>query len=134
MSFAAAESIIEYFSESEMKPRDFDLIVTGDLGKVGSDILRAILDERLPSASSRHVDCGNLLYNKSRQDVHAGASGCGTSASVLASYILPRLEEGELANVLFLSTGALMSPSSLLQGNTIKGIAPVIRLHSTNAR
>ena len=133
MSFAAAESIIEYFSESEMKPRDFDLIVTGDLGKVGSDILRAILDERLPSASSRHVDCGNLLYNKSRQDVHAGASGCGTSASVLATYILPRLEEGELTNVLFLSTGALMSPSSLLQGNTIKGIAPVIRLHSTNA-
>lgn len=130
MSFAAAQSIIEYFKESDMKTRDFDLIVTGDLGKVGSDILRAILDERLPSASSRHLDCGTLLYDPKRQDVHAGASGCGTSASVLSSYLLPRLEEGELRDVLFLSTGALMSPSSVLQGNTIKGIAPVIHLHS----
>lgn len=133
MSFAAAESIIEYFEHSELKPRDFDYIVTGDLGKVGTKILKAILDERLPTASTKHLDCGNLLYDPSRQDVHSGASGCGTSASVLASFILPRLEEGELRDVLFLSTGALMSPSSVLQGNTIKGIAPVIHLHSNEA-
>ena len=130
MSFAAAESIIEYFKESDEEPRDFDFIVTGDLGKVGSDILRSILDEKLPSASSRHLDCGNLLYDRKRQDVHSGASGCGTSASVLASYLLPKLEKGDISNVLFLSTGALMSPSSILQGNTIKGIAPVIHLKS----
>lgn len=130
MSFAAAQSLIEYFAESDMKPRDFDYIVTGDLGKVGSDILKAILEERLPGAATKHIDCGNLLYDKGKQDVHAGASGCGTSASVLASYFLPRLEEGELRDVLFLSTGALMSPSSILQGNTIKGIAPIIHLHS----
>ena len=130
MSFAAAQSLIEYFTESDMKPRDFDYIVTGDLGKVGSDILKAILEERLPGASTKHIDCGNLLYDKRKQDVHAGASGCGTSASVLASYFLPRLEEGEIRDVLFLSTGALMSPSSILQGNTIKGIAPIIHLHS----
>ncbi len=132
MSFAAAHSLIEYFSHSDMKPRDFDFIVTGDLGKVGSDILRAILEERLPSAATKHLDCGNLLYDKKKQDVHAGASGCGTSASVLASYFLPRLEEGEISDVLFLSTGALMSPSSVLQGNTIKGIAPIIHLHSNS--
>ena len=131
MSFAAAESIIEYFKESDMKPRDFDFIVTGDLGKVGTDILRAILDERIPSASSRHLDCGNLLYDKKHQDVHSGASGCGTSASVLSTYFLPRLEDGTVNDVLFLSTGALMSPSSVLQGHTIKGIAPVIHLRST---
>ena len=130
MSFAAAQSLIEYFAESDMKPRDFDYIVTGDLGKIGSDILKAILEERLPGAATKHIDCGNLLYDKGKQDVHAGASGCGTSASVLASYFLPRLEEGELRDVLFLSTGALMSPSSILQGNTIKGIAPIIHLHS----
>ena len=105
-------------------------IVTGDLGKVGSKILRAILDERLPSASSRHLDCGTLLYDMKRQDAHSGASGCGTSAAVLSTYFLPRLEEGDIKDVLFLSTGALMSPSSILQGNTIKGIAPVIHLHS----
>lgn len=131
MSFAAAHSIIEYFAQSDLKPRDFDFIVTGDLGKVGSDILREILDERLPSAATRHVDCGTLLYDLKKQDAHSGASGCGTSASVLSSYFLPRLEEGELENVLFLSTGALMSPSSILQGNTIKGIAPIIHLRSS---
>ena len=130
MSFAAAQSIIEYFEHSEMKVRDFDFIVTGDLGKVGSKILRAILDERLPAASARHLDCGNLLYDPKKQDVHSGASGCGTSASVLASYFLPRLESGDINNLLFLSTGALMSPSSVLQGNTIKGIAPVIHIRS----
>lgn len=128
MAFAAAESIIDYFSESEMRPRDFDHIVTGDLGKVGSDILRAILNDRLPSATPRHVDCGMLLYDMKTKDVHSGASGCGTSASVLASYFLPRLENEELHNILFLSTGALMSPSSLLQGSSIKGIAPIVHL------
>ena len=130
MSFAAAQSIIEYFKESEMKARDFDYIVTGDLGKVGTSILRAILEERLPTAAGKHLDCGNLLYDVKKQDVHAGASGCGTSASVLASYFLPRLEEGEIRDILFISTGALMSPSSVLQGNTIKGIAPIIHIHS----
>lgn len=133
MSFAAANSIIEYFEHSEMKPRDFDFIVTGDLGKVGTKILKAILDDRLPTASSKHVDCGNILYDSSKQDVHAGASGCGTSASVLASFFLPKLESGDLRDILFLSTGALMSPSSVLQGNTIKGIAPIIHLHSYEA-
>lgn len=132
MSFAAAESIINYFAESDLRPRDFDHIVTGDLGRVGSDILHAILDERLPAATSRHVDCGMLLYDLKNKDVHAGASGCGTSASVLASYFLPRLEEGELHNILFLSTGALMSPSSLLQGSTIKGIAPIIHIQGSD--
>lgn len=133
MSFAAAESIIDYFENSDMKPRDFDYIVTGDLGKVGSKILCAILDERLPSASVRHLDCGNLLYDSKKQDIHSGASGCGTSASVLSSFFLPRLEVGEIRDILFLSTGALMSPSSVLQGNTIKGIAPVIHIHSNEA-
>ena len=130
MAFAAAESIIDYFSESDMRPRDFDHIVTGDLGKVGSDILRSILNERLPAATPRHLDCGMLLYDMKNKDVHAGASGCGTSASVLSSYFLPKLKNGDIHNILFLSTGALMSPSSVLQGNTIKGIAPIIHIQT----
>lgn len=131
MSFAAAESIINYFAESEMRPRDFDHIVTGDLGSVGSKILRSILEDRLPAAAPRHIDCGMLLYDMKNKDVHSGASGCGASASVLSSYILPRLEAGELHNILFLSTGALMSPSSLLQGSNIKGIAPIIHIQGS---
>ena len=134
MAFAAFDSILSYFAESEYRPQDFDLIVTGDLGKVGSSIVREVLEERLPAAAPRHRDCGLLLYDMRGQDVHSGASGCGTSASVLAADILPKLESGELSEVLFLSTGALMSQSSLLQGNSIAGIAPVIHLSHKGKR
>ena len=128
MAFAAADSILTYFAESELKPGAFDLIVTGDLGRVGSDILHAILMRELPAAVPRHTDCGLILYDGDGKDVHAGASGCGTSASVLAAHFLPMLERGDLHNVLFLSTGALMSQSSVLQGNSIRGVAPAIHL------
>ena len=134
MAFAAADTILAYFEASELTPRDFDLIVTGDLGSVGSRILCEILTEKLPSAAPRHRDCGMLLYDMKKKDVHAGASGCGTSASVLACHFLPLIESGELSNVLFLSTGAMMSKSSLLQGNTIRGVAPLIRLESKKSK
>ncbi len=130
MSFAAVDTIMSYFKESSFTPRDFDFIVTGDLGKVGSNILCDLLRTALPSAVPRHLDCGLLLYDKEKQDMHSGASGCGTSASVLASYFLPMLKSGEIHRILFLSTGALMSPSSVLQGNTIKGIAPCVVIES----
>lgn len=130
MAFAAADTILRYFNNNEdgLSPADFDYIVTGDLGKIGSDMLRDILKEKLPSAAARHTDCGLILYDDKKQDVHGGASGCGTSASVLASHFLPMLERGELNRILLLSTGALMSPSSVLQGNTIRGIAPAIHI------
>ena len=82
----------------------------------------------LPEASARHVDCGCLLYDEKIQDVHAGASGCGCSASVLASHFLPLLEKGKLHRILFMSTGALMNPMSVLQGENILGICPLIRI------
>ena len=130
MAFAAADSILTYFADTKNDPRDFDYIITGDLGRVGSDILEHILREKLPSAAQRHVDCGLILYDRYSSDVHSGASGCGTSASVLASHFLPLLETGEIKNVLFLSTGALMSPTSVLQGKSISGIAPLIRIEA----
>ena len=131
MAFAAAESILSYFEESGENPFSFDYIVTGDLGRVGSDILKDIMSKNLPGTERLHTDCGLLLYDMKKQDVHSGASGCGTSASVLASHFLPLLEKGNLKKILFLSTGALMSPQSLLQGKTILGIAPIIRLESS---
>ena len=128
MAFAAADTILEYFEDTGYDPSVFDYIVTGDLGRVGSDILVHLLKERLPRAAVRHTDCGLLLYDKEFQDTHSGASGCGTSASVLASYFLPKLARGELSDILFLSTGALMSPTSILQGKNISATAPLIRL------
>ena len=131
MSFAAADTIIAYFKESGLRPSHFDYIVTGDLGKVGSDILKDILSRELPGAERYHIDCGMLLYDGASQDAHAGASGCGTSASVLAAHFLPMLEAGKIGNILFLSTGALMNPQTILQGQPIAGIAPLIHLSSS---
>ncbi len=128
MAFAAADSILSYFSETSYPNSYFDYIVTGDLGKVGSSLLRDILKKERPGLENFHTDCGLLLYDFENQDAHSGASGCGTSASVLSSHFLPKLENGEFSRILFLSTGALMSPSSLLQGQNIYGIAPLIRL------
>ena len=130
MAFAAADSILSYFEDTGYDPAVFDHIVTGDLGRVGSDILRHVLREKLPKAAPRHTDCGLLLYDSELQDAHSGASGCGTSASVLASYFLPKLFSGELSDILFLSTGALMSPTSILQGKNISATAPLIRIRS----
>ncbi len=128
MAFAAADSIITYFNESGRRPTDFDYVVTGDLGAVGTRVLYELLADKYPSVISRHLDCGNLLYDRHKRDVHAGASGCGTSASVLATHFLPMLSRGEIGSILLLSTGALMSPSSVLQGHNIIGIAPAIRI------
>ena len=127
ISFAAFDTIKDYFRESGKSHRDFDYIVTGDLGKVGSSILTELLSgEGIPA--SKHIDAGLLLYDEKRQDIHSGASGCGASAAALSLYFLPRLLSGEIEDILFLSTGALMNPSGLLRGNTILGIAPLIHL------
>lgn len=128
MAFSAADTLIRYFENSDSRPEDFDYIVTGDLGRVGSAVFNDIIKDTLPGAAQRHVDCGNLLYDPAAQDAHSGASGCGTSASVLATYFLPSLESGKIKNILFMSTGALMSKDSLLHGENIYGITPLIKI------
>jgi stage V sporulation protein AD len=130
MVFSAFDTLLSYFEESGENPKSFDYIVTGDLGRVGSDIMKELLVKHIPGAERLHTDCGLLLYDLSSQDAHSGASGCGTSASVLASYFLPHLTDGRLERILFMSTGALMSPTSILQGENILGIAPLIRIES----
>ncbi len=128
MARAAFDTVYNYFSLTDISPRSIDLIVTGDLGKVGSYILEELMDKELAGSNVKHIDCGNLLYDDNKADVHSGASGCGCSAAVLASHFLPELNAGRLKNILFMSTGALMSPSSVMQGQTILGIAPLIRI------
>lgn len=128
MARAAFDTFYTYFSLSQMPAREFDYVVTGDLGGVGSQIFEELIDKNMPSAHIKHVDCGNLLYDKESADVHSGASGCGCSASALASHFLPELASGSIKNILFMSTGALMSPSSVMQGQNILGIAPAIHI------
>lgn len=128
MAPAAISTLKRYFEESELEPDEFDMILTGDLGYEGGAILCELSKNEGLDISRVFADCGMMIYSRETQDVHSGGSGCGCSASVLASYILPKLARGELKNVLFLGTGAMMSPSSIQQGMTIPAIAHLLRL------
>lgn len=127
MARAAFDSIYTYLSLSG-GIGSLDAIVTGDLGYIGSEILCDMLARECGGAERLHLDCGTLLYDKNKKGLRAGASGCGCSASVLAAHFLPAIERGEYENILFLSTGALMNPTSVMRGNNILGIAPVINI------
>lgn len=129
MAPAAASTITDFLNDTGTTPDDYDMIVTGDLGIVGSDLLCQLMqkDSNI-DISTVHTDCGLLIYDIEGQDVHAGGSGCGCGGSVLNSYILRRLTAGELNKVLFVATGALMSPTSSLQGESIPSIAHAVLL------
>lgn len=127
MAPAAADTLYRYFSEGH-SPSEFDMIITGDLGREGSEILKELLYSKGLDIDSRHVDCGNIIYNAESADKHAGGSGCGCSAVVMAAHILRNIGEGVLGNVLFVGTGALMSPLALNQGSTIPGIGHLVHI------
>ena len=127
MAPAAKESISVFLAETKSKADDYDAIITGDLGREGSSLLKELLFKDGISLS-RHYDCGAMLYHEKKQDSHAGGSGCGCSAAVFAAHFFKRLLSGEMRRVLLVPTGALMSPSSIAQGGSIAGIAPVICL------
>ena len=126
MAPAAASTLCAYFDDTGDKPEAYDRIITGDLGYVGSELLLEWC-ERLghPMPRARMMDCGLTIYDPA-QDSHAGGSGCGCSAVVLSSYILPRLQSGEWRRVLFMATGALLSPTTSQQGETIPGVAHAV--------
>ena len=128
MAPAALDTLLRYFRESKTSPSDYDAIYTGDLGHEGSSILREFMLIEGYDMGEDYFDCGNIIFDRNTQDVHSGASGCGCSAVVFASYILPKLKSGELKNALLIGTGAMMSPSSLKQGLSIPAIAHLIKL------
>ena len=130
MAPAAADTLLNYFEASGSSPDDYDLIVSGDLGREGVLILGELLSASGVDASGKLDDCGLMIYDLDAQDVHSGGSGCGCSASVLAASILPKLKCGELRNILFYGTGAMMSPSSLKQGLAIPAVAHLLHLKS----
>ena len=128
MAPAAADTLCRHFLDTGRKPGDYDRVITGDLGQVGADILHELMAERgYPLPEGQYMDCGLSIFHK-EDDVHAGGSGCGCSASILSAAILPRLKRGEWRRVLFMATGALLSPTTSQQGETIPGIAHAVVL------
>ncbi len=134
MAPAALDTLSRYLAASGTTPADYDLIVTGDLGWEGSRILCDLCDaEGLGDVRARHNDCGMMIFSRTTQDTHSGGSGCGCSAVVLGGYLLPKLASGELSRILYIATGAMMSPDSIKQGQSIPGIAHLICLEGPGA-
>ncbi len=128
---AAAYTISTFLKDMKKKPSDFDCIVTGDLGYVGSELLYKLLTEDSGiDISKQHRDCGKMMFDRVGQDVHSGGSGCGCSASTLCGYFLPRVKTGEIKDMLFIATGALLSPTATMQGESIPSIAHLVHISS----
>lgn len=124
MAPAAAQTVFEFLSDTETNPADYDMILTGDLGKTGSRLLCELMKREYGlDINLFHRDCGLMIFDLKKQDVHSGGSGCGCSASVVCSHILGGLQRKKYKKVMFAATGALLSPTSTLQGESIPSIA-----------
>lgn len=126
MAPAFADTVKTHFEDMGRSVKDYDLILSGDLGLVGMEIAKELLLKEGYDIASKYNDCGAMIFDKETQDTHAGGSGCGCSGSVLCGYILPQMEKGKYKNVLFVATGALMSATSGKQGQSIPAIAHAV--------
>ena len=129
MAPAAADTMFTHFQETKTKPEDFDLIVTGDLGKLGVEILVDLMEEKGYKLGKNYSDIGHSFFTR-QQDTMCGGSGCGANASVLNSYIIKKMRQGLIKKLLFLPTGALMSTTASQQGETIPGVCHALVLEA----
>ena len=130
MAGAAYDTLTRHMKHRGTHPQDYDVIITGDLGQVGSDLLYDLFQRDGVSLREHHKDCGLMIYDRAAQDVHAGGSGCGCSASMMCGHFFKRIQAGELKRVLYCATGALMSPTVVQQGGSIPGIAHCVEISS----
>lgn len=128
MAPAAHETIRAHFDDLSLAPEDYDLIVTGDLGKVGSQLVRDLFQSDGVTLGEGYNDCGMMIFDTKQQDVHCGGSGCGCSASVLCGHLLGQMRSGHLKRLLFCGTGALLSPLSTQQGESIPSVCHAISI------
>lgn len=128
MAPAAYQTIRAHFDDFGRSPDDFDLIVTGDLGQLGKDILLELAKHDGVYLGGKLTDCGTLVFDNMTQDVHSGGSGCGCSAITLCGYLLGQLSTGKLKKILFCGTGALLSPTSTQQGLPIPGVCHAVSI------
>ena len=131
MAPAAADTVYAHLSDTGLAPDYYDMIVTGDLAEVGSELFGELLHKNGIVISTNHVDCGSIIYDTKHQNVNAGGSGCGCIASVFSGYFAKKLLAGEISRILLVATGALMSPSGTLVGEPITGIAHAVGIERT---
>ena len=129
MAPAALDTICKHFEDMQLNVDDYDLIVTGDLGQLGKELLLSMARDRGVYLGAKLVDCGTMIFDLSQQDVHSGGSGCGCSAVVLCGQLLNQLRSGKLKRILFCGTGALLSPTSVQQGLPICGVCHAVSIY-----
>ena len=125
MAPAAMTTLVSHFKDTDTKPDDYDLILTGDLGKLGEEILIDLLEDKGYILGINYCDCGQMIYRR-KQAPLMGGSGCGCSASIFNSYVIEKLKKLEYKKILYVATGALLSTTSTQQGETIPGIAHAV--------
>ena len=128
MAPAALSTIKAHFSDLHVDADDFDLIVTGDLGQAGKELLLCLARKEGLNLGGKLTDCGTLVFNSQKQDVHSGGSGCGCSAITLCGYLLNSIASGRINKILFCGTGALLSPTSSQQGLSIPGVCHAVAI------
>lgn len=126
MAPAALATIKAHFSDFKRSASDFDMIVTGDLGQLGKHMLLSLSEKEKIPLGGRITDCGTMIFDLQKQDVHAGGSGCGCSAVTLCGHLLNEVNSGKLKRILFCGTGALLSPTSTQQGLPIPGVCHAV--------
>jgi len=129
MAPAAMQTLKSHLDDLHRIPEDYDLIVTGDLGRVGYDLMKLLCRKEGIELDQRYIDCGCEIFDVS-QDVHSGGSGCGCSAAVLNGYLLRGMREGKWNRIIFAPTGALLSPTSTMQGESIPGVCHAVILEN----
>ena len=132
MAPSAFDTIRAHFDDTKASPDDFDMIVTGDLGQIGQELLLELFLKEGIQLSSILADCGTMVFDNTKQDVHAGGSGCGCSAITLCGSLLDQLNTGKLKRILFCGTGALLSPTSTQQGLPIPGVCHAVSIIGGN--
>lgn len=130
MAPAAIDTLLAHFNDTGIKPDEYDMIVTGDLGVIGSDILVELMMEEGFDIRENHRDCGKMIYDIEKQDVHAGGSGCGCCGSVFCGYIYRELKRHNLKKILVMATGALMNPMVVEQGESIPAVAHAVTIEN----
>ena len=133
MAPAAADTLIAHFKDFNRQPSDYDVIATGDLGYVGHQLVVKLLDEEGYDMSKNYTDCGIEIFNRETQDTHSGGSGCACAATTFCGYFFEKIKNGSVNKMLLVPTGALLSPTSAQQGESIPGIAHAVVITSSGA-
>ncbi len=128
MAPAATDTLLRFFRDTSTTPSDYDMIYTGDLGKIGSELLYELMKKEGFDICRNHKDCGVMIFDKKEMDVHSGGSGCGCCSSVLCGHILKNVSSKKQENILVMATGALLSPTSIQQNETIPSIAHLVNI------